>query len=200
MLDLTRTTTVLLDGLAEDANPEAWSEFDRRYRPIIFGFARRLGLTDADAADAAQETMTQFLSEYRAGRYDRTRGRLRSWLMTIARTKVAGLYRKRGSKREVRGESAMVDLSDEQTLSGIWDNERRTVVLREALTKLRSSTRLNEKTLQAFEMLVLNQVPVVAVADELEMTRDDVYLAKSRVARRLRDIVASIEAVYDEAP
>ena len=83
MLDITRTTTVLLEGLHDASNDAVWGEFDRRYRPVVFGFARRLGLDDADAADVAQETLTRFLEEYRRGVYDRERGRLRSWLVTL---------------------------------------------------------------------------------------------------------------------
>lgn len=63
MTDPTRTTTALLDGLVDPANAEVWDEFDRRYRPIIVGFAARLGLADADAADVAQDVLTRFLGE-----------------------------------------------------------------------------------------------------------------------------------------
>jgi len=72
----TTTTTALLDGLHDPANEEVWREFDTRYRPIILGFAVKLGLSDEDAADVAQDTLARFVQEYRAGRYDRTRGRL----------------------------------------------------------------------------------------------------------------------------
>ncbi|MHC4946635.1 MAG: RNA polymerase sigma factor [Planctomycetota bacterium] len=200
MLDLTRTTTVLLDGLHDQANVAAWMEFDRRYRPIVIGFARRLGLADPDAADVAQETMARFLEEYRAGRYDRDRGRLRSWIIAIARTRVAGIRRRRATRREARGESAIVDLADEARLTSIWDAERRTRILREALTRLRETTRTDERTIRTFEMHVLNHVPAAAVAAELDIGVQDVYLAKSRVARRLREIVTSLESVYDDAP
>jgi hypothetical protein len=71
-----RTTTALLEGLHDPADAVAWEQFDRRYRPIVVGFASRLGLADADAADVAQEVMLQFVKEYRAGKYDRQRGRL----------------------------------------------------------------------------------------------------------------------------
>ena len=79
------TTTVLLDGLYDPANSVVWRQFDQRYRPIIIGFARRLGLTDDDAADIAQETLVRFVKEYRAGKYDRTRGRLRTWIIAMVR-------------------------------------------------------------------------------------------------------------------
>lgn len=198
MLDTTRTTTVLLAGLFDAGNDAVWQEFDARYRPILLAFARRLGLRDTDAADVAQETLLQFVREYRAGRYDRERGRLRSWILTIARTRAAGVYRARAVKREARGASAFVDLEDEQALSRIWDGERRAVILREALDELKATTRASDKTVKAFELFAVRQMPADEIAAELGMSRHDVYLAKSRMAGRLREIIARLESVYDE--
>ena len=198
MVDTTRTTTALLEGLFDPANELVWLEFDQRYRPIVVAFARKLGLSDADAADVAQETLTQFVKEYGAGKYDRSRSRLRSWLIGIAKYRVAGVYRKRASKREARGQSAIVDMTDEDGLVGVWEAERRAVILREAMTQLRDKTKTDERTITAFEMHVVNQMPVAAVAEELGISVQDVYLAKSRVAARLREILATIENAYDE--
>ncbi len=198
MIDATRTTTALLDGLFDAGNEAVWREFDDRYRPILIAFGRRLGLRENDAADVAQETLLQFVREYRAGRYDRARGRLRSWILAIARPRVAAIYRAKDVKREVRGESAFVDLHDEHQLTGIWDAERRAAILREALDELKSTTRASDRTVKAFELFAVRRMPVPEIAAELGMSRHDVYLAKSRMAERLRDIIARIEKAYDE--
>ncbi|RMH12421.1 MAG: RNA polymerase sigma factor [Planctomycetota bacterium] len=196
-MDLTRTSTALLNGLAEPGNERVWSDFAQRYGPILVGFARRLGLDDNDAADVAQETLVRFVEEYRAGKYDRTRGRLRSWMLAIARTKVAGIYRARSVRSEQQGVTRAIDLSDEQALTQIWQSERRQTILRTAMKELRTSTRLNEKTIEAFELLVHGGCPPGVVAEQLGMSIEDVYRAKSRVAQRLREIVSRLEAVYD---
>lgn len=198
MHDATRTTTVLLDGLRDPANSAAWEEFDRRYRPIVLGLARRLGLDDADAADVAQETMARFLSEYQAGRYDRARGRLRSWMAALARTRVADLRRKRASRREDGGESAVASLPDEAALSALWEAERRSAMLREALERLRHGTRTSDRTIEVFELLTVSDMPAAAVAQRLSMEVQEVYVAKSRVAQRLRSILGELEAAYEE--
>jgi RNA polymerase sigma-70 factor (ECF subfamily) len=198
MIDATRTTTVLLEGLFDAANEAVWSEFNARYRPLVVAFARRLGLDDSDAADVAQETLVRFLQEYRDGRYDRARGRLRSWLIGIARFRVAGVRRRRSTRREVAGASAMVDLDDDAQLTRIWDAERRTLILREAMNELRAKTRMSDATIRAFELHVVRQMPVAAVADEMGISAHDVYLAKNRVAGKLRDIVARLEEVFEE--
>ena len=53
--------------------------------------------------------------------------------------------------------------------------------------------------MRAFELLVLNQLPTSAVAMQLDMTREEVYRAKNRVADRLQGILEELEGTYAEA-
>jgi DNA-directed RNA polymerase specialized sigma24 family protein len=99
----TTTSLTLLEGLRDPANQDAWQRFFDRYQPIVIGFAIKLGLTDADAQDASQNTMVSFVEAYRQGAYDRRKGRLRSWLFGIACRKVKDIQRAR------RNELVMVD-------------------------------------------------------------------------------------------
>lgn len=195
----TVTTTALLAGLFDPANQAAWSEFDSRYRPMIVSFAQRLGLYESDAADIAQETLARFIRDYREGKYDRERGRLRSWIIGIVKYRVADLKRAQASRRENRGESAMIDLPADDELNQLWESERRRVLLTQAIEELRSQSKLSEKTMLAFEQYALRDRPVDEVAAELNLTRHDVYMAKNRVAEKLRDILSRLEDIFDDS-
>lgn len=197
-LTQTTTTTLLLEGLFDAGNAAAWSEFHDRYVPIILGVARKLGLSEADAADVAQETLAAFLRDYRAGKYDRQRGRLRAWNIGIVKHRLADLRRAQAAQRVVRGDSALAEVVDEQELTAAWDAEHRQAIVRRALAELRASTRTGENTIIAFERFVLEQRPAADVAAELGLTPGDVYMAKNRVAERLREIVTRLEALYDD--
>lgn len=199
-MDLDRTTTALLNGLFDPKNAAAWEAFDRRYRPILIGFVRHCGARDSDAAEIAQETIVRFVEEYRTGKYDRSRGRLGAWLVTIARYRMIDMRRKAGTARIERGESAMIDLDDEKSVGAAYEAERRHAVLREALEELRTRSRTDPKTVKAFEMLVYHSLTPQVVAEQLGMSTHDVYLAKSRVAAKLREIVLRLEQEYEEAP
>ena len=61
-----------------------------------------------------------------------------------------------------------------------------------------ATTKSHDRTIKAFEMVAMNQVPVATVAEELEMSDQEVYLAKSRTAKRLRTIIERLDKVYDE--
>ncbi len=195
--DATRTTTQLLDGLAA-GDAAAWEHLDARYRPILVGFARSLGLSAEDAAEVAQQTMADFVPEYRGGGYDRARGRLRSWLIGIARNRILAARRRRSSRREVAGEGLAEALPGDAELTRLWQQERRAVVLRQAMDELKRTSRATDTTMQAFELVVFRQLPAQAVAETLGISPHDVYLAKSRLTERLRAIAARLEAAYEE--
>jgi len=199
-MDLDRTTTALLSGLFDPRNAAAWEAFDRRYRPILMGFVRNCGVRESEAAEIAQETIVRFVEEYREGKYDRSRGRLGAWLVTIARYRVLDMRRKAGTSRVERGESAMIDLDDDRSVGAAYEAERRQSMLREALEELRTRSKTDPKTVQAFEMLVYHGLTPQVVAEQMGMSTHDVYLAKSRIAAKLREIVVRLESEYEEAP
>jgi RNA polymerase sigma-70 factor (ECF subfamily) len=192
----TQTSTLLLEGLRDSGNAPAWAEFDARYRPIVLGVARRLGLGEADAADAAQEAMVRFLREYRAGKYERGRGRLRHWLMAMARSCIGDARRRADRARGARGESALGGLTDPE-VDGLWSEELRATVLRRAGDLLRRDTDLGSKTIEAFEMLAMEGHTPAAVAGACGMSVDSVYKARARCLERLRDAAEKLSAAYE---
>ncbi|MEW6253758.1 MAG: sigma factor, partial [Planctomycetota bacterium] len=84
----TTTNTDLLRGLKDPQNQTVWQQYVDRYRPLLLGCGRRVGLSHADAEDVAQLTLTAFCTAYQAGKYDRERGRLRDWLFGIMRNQI----------------------------------------------------------------------------------------------------------------
>lgn len=194
---LTRTTTALLQDLVDPANEGTWHVFDARYRPILVAFGRRLGLSPEDAADAAQETLARFVKSYRAGKYDRMRGRLHSWLIGIARHCIIDLQQKRASRREQRGMSAIVELPGDDPLAAVWQAECEREILEQAVASIRCESRMDERTIRAFEMLAFEQQTPAEVAASLDMTANDVYLAKHRCLKRLRAVIAGLREAYE---
>src|SRR5262249_14826552 len=171
----------------------AWSEFDARYRPIVTRFALHLGLQEAEAHDVAQETLLCILQDFRAGKFDHSRGRLRAWLFTVARSRTIDARRAVARRREARGQSAMVNIEDDSSISKSFDDEWRRELMRTALEELRAATRTEPQTLRAFELLVIERRPAAAVAEELGMNVNAVYVAKHRTMERMRGILARLQ-------
>lgn len=193
------TTTTILDQLLDPADEQAWVELDARFRPILFAFTRRMGLADSDAEDVTQEALTRFVKAYRKGQYDRTRGRLSSWLIAIAHNCVHDLRQSTNRRIEWRGESVIGELGRQEDLEAIWEEESRRVLLAKAMHELKSSSNFEEKTIAAFELLARGDRTPTEVANETGMNIDSVYAAKNRCLTTLRKIVERLNNEYELA-
>jgi len=194
------TSTELLDALHNPEDDGAWQEFDRRYRPVLVGVGRRLGLQADDAADAAQETILSFIADYRAGKYVRGRGRLGAWLAGICRHRVIDQQRASARRGERRGDSVIGAVPDGPAVTRIWEDELHRRIFAEAMRMLREETGTDERTIDIFERTALRAVPPATVAEEFDIEPAEVYRIKHRVAARLRELVERIGEAYTTEP
>lgn len=194
---LTRTTTAMLEDLRDASNQAVWDELDGRFRPVLVGFARRLGLAAEDAADAAQETLTEFVRSYREGDYDRSRGSLHSWLLGIARNCIRRQHAAARQQQGQRGASALDAMPAEDTWATLWQAECERGILSDALQQLREQSRFDERTIRAFERVAFDEQPPSSVAEELGLTLNEVYLAKHRCLKKLRACVEAMRTAYE---
>ena len=192
---MTVTNTSLLMGLKDQKNDAVWSEFFGRYQPMLHAFARKLGMSDQDAQDAAQETLMAFCSAYREGAYDREKGRLRTWLFGIASHKVRDIQRRGGRERVVvdqtEGTAFFNKVPDDEQVSQIWENEWQQAVLKQCMNEVRKQVK--PQTMEAFEMFALKGMSAEDVAAKLGMTENAVWIAKNRVLSRLREVQKYME-------
>ena len=81
---------------------------------------------------------------------DTTRTRAGSrWLVGIARYRILDLHRRRSGKRQLAGESAIVDMDDEQHLGKVWEDQRRQAVLQNAMIELKENSRTDPRTIKS---------------------------------------------------
>jgi RNA polymerase sigma factor (sigma-70 family) len=192
-----RTTTALLQGLGDPGNAAAWQELDSRCRPIMIAVSRRMGLSHAEAEDSVQAAMMSFVEAYRAGRYDRERGRLSAFLITILRARAIDCKRRAHRRHEQGQHAEPVEMATEADIGQIWMDERQNQILREALAALRDEG-ADERMINAFELYGLRGVDIGEVTSQLSMSREEVYNAKYRITRRLQPIVARLDELYED--
>lgn len=197
MIHATQTTTQLLNDLRHRSNDAAWSEFDGRYRPILIALAERYGVRPSDSADVAQDVLAEFARAYAQGGYDRERGRLRMWLIGIARRRIADHLRQRARRPELSLSAEIVDLPEDAELEQVWDIEHRRSVFVAAFGMLRASMKMSPQTVRVFEMHVVEGQSVEATVAALGVTAHDVYQAKSRCLGRMRELCAEVERRFE---
>jgi RNA polymerase sigma factor (sigma-70 family) len=191
------TTVELLGRLRQGGTASDWADLDRRYRPLAVAVARKLGLRQEDAEDAAQQALLEFFAGWQRGEYDPTRGRLRTWLIAIVRHRSIDLLRRAELRAGWRGDSAVGVAVDDAELEDAWNAEWRRAVLAEAIVRLRTTTRAEPKTLDAFDRFALQGVPGDAVAIETGISIEEIYRIKSRMLKRLRELIEEVERSWE---
>src|SRR2546423_9020301 len=106
MANIPPTRASLLVRLRDPNDAAAWTEFVDLYAPLVYGYARKQGLQDADAADLSQEVLGAVAGAVRRLDYDPRRGAFRNWLFTIVRRKPASLRAAQGRHTPGSGDSA----------------------------------------------------------------------------------------------
>jgi RNA polymerase sigma-70 factor, ECF subfamily len=169
------------------ARNEAWSLFMDRYAPIIRGYARKQGLAGTDVDDLIQETFTSLLNF----EYDPAKGRFRGYLKTCVINSIRRLRAKRHELPADAQPAAEVAQAEQDPFDQLWEAEQ----LRYAMELVRDHylQRGDLKTYRAFEMQTIQELPPTSIAEELKITVESVYQAKSRVLSRLRKTLETLE-------
>src|SRR5438105_9954042 len=100
------TRASLLVQIRDGSNRAAWQEFVNLYGPVVYGFARKRGLQDADSADLMQDVLRSIATAIGRLDYDRKQGTFRGWLFTITRNKVFNFLSARRIRPQSSGDSA----------------------------------------------------------------------------------------------
>jgi RNA polymerase sigma-70 factor (ECF subfamily) len=179
------TTATVLQNLRDFDNREAWSSFADRFRQPVVSFARSMGLSQADAEDAAQETLLAFAEAYRRGQYDPAKGRLSKFLFGIA-YRQALRARRVGAQVAPVGTTVWSQVPEEQEASGVWDVEWEQGLLDECLRQVR--VEFEPQTFRAFELTVRDGRDASEAAAELGVPVKSVYNAKHRILKRIREL------------
>jgi RNA polymerase sigma factor (sigma-70 family) len=200
MADAPVTQPSLLIRLGDKQDTVAWAQFVEVYAPLVYGFARKHGMQDADAADLTQEVMRAVAGAISRLEYDPRRGTFRSWLFTVVRNKFRNYLSNKTRKQMTTGGSSVQELLEAQpdrvdALQEQWDHEYDERVFAWAVDRVKGS--FTEKTWQAFWQVSVEGKNARDVARDVGVSVGAVYIAKSRVLARLKE---QIQLLQGEAP
>lgn len=186
--DESRTRSSLLLRLRDPRDAQAWSDFVELYAPLVYRQARRAGLQDADAADVTQEVFRAVATKIGQFDYDPRRGEFRGWLYRITQNKLRDASARRQSVGS--GDTAVHELLNDQPAAPVpddWDHEFRQRLLAWAYDQLRA--RCEPSTWEAFWLTTVEGASGEQVAAQLGLSVGAVYVAKSRILVRLKEIL-----------
>lgn len=186
------TSTGLLEGVrARDSG--AWQRLTTIYGPLVYSWTRQAGLCAEDAADITQEVFLAVVTAIESFRRERPGDSFRGWLWTVTRNKLRDHWRRGAIHPQGAGGSDALErfqqLVAEDSVSGSASSipGNRSGVLGRVLEQV--SAEFENRTWQAFWRVVVEGRRAAEVAGELQMSVNAVYVARSRVLQRLRDIL-----------
>ena len=193
--DATHTSVTLLSQV-RDQDQQAWNYFVERYAPRILGWCRQYRLQESDAADVTQEVLIKLVAAMRNFDYESSRGTFRGWLKTVTTNTIRDLlkswrHRNRGSGGTVVQEM-LASVEAPQTLADHLALEHREQLPADAETLVRQ--RVKDDTWRAYQLTAVKQIPADEAPAQLETSVAQVYVAKSRVIKMLRQEVERLEA------
>lgn len=189
------TSLTLLGRVRDLSDQQAWNEFVQIYTPRIFSWCKQNSLQDQDASDVTQEVLMKLVSAMEKFDYQPSRGSFRGWLKTVTSNAVRDLARRRSSS-ELTGPGAnewLEKLTEPDSINELTEQIEagyQHELLLEA--EHRVSLRLKPATWNAYRHSA-DGMSASDVANKLGIKVADVYVAKSRALKMLRETIETLQ-------
>lgn len=189
------TRQSLLSRLKRWDDQESWRDFFDTYWKFLYSVAVKSGLSDDDARDMVQETVVAVAKGLRDGRFKAAEGSsFKAWLKLIVQRRVASHLRRHrlpvaeptpdGEDTRLTPLVEKVPAPDAGAVSEVWEEEWAKNLADAAIERVKR--RVGAKQFQMFDLYALKEWPVGEVARTLHANIAQVYLAKHRVTRLIR--------------
>ncbi len=186
MTDTDTRVSVIIGVRNQD--PDRWREFIAIYRPMLFAYLLKQGLSEADAYDVLQDVYLKLVEKI--GTYDRTRTRFRTWLFTVARNALIDKARRQKAHKRALDEWArrMLDdnPSESRKMEDVWRKIHCERILAHAVNTVRERT--STVVWSCFEQRIFKNRPGAEIAAELGVSTNAVFVYTCRVLKKIRTI------------
>ncbi len=193
------TRQSLLSRLKNWDDQESWREFFDTYGQLIYAFARKAGLSDAESQDVVQETLISVAQRMPGFKYNPEMGSFKGWLSQVTRRRIVDQLRKRVPEDRfcpsgLAGD-ALENLPDNAApaFETLWEEEWQSHVLRTALSRVKR--KVHPKQFQMFDLYAVQHWPIKSVTDTLGVSAAQVYMAKMRVSRLLKSEIRLVQEI-----
>ena len=196
MVTSVNTELSLLVRIRDESDRDSWNRFVELYAPLVYGYLRKRGLQDADAADLTQDVMLAVATACKSFDYDRSKGSFRGWLFTIVNNRFRNFLRQQQHQATGTGDTQAHQFLSEQPgreheQADEWDQEFHKHLFQQAAAHVRGD--FQETTWQAFWRTTVQGEQAQQVAHSLGITVAAVYMAKRRVIASLQQHIRFLQ-------
>lgn len=177
-------SSTILDRARRGDGP-AFRRIVELYSGLVYHWCRKSGLRPEETEDVGQQVFMSVFRNLTTFRRSRPGDSFRGWIRVITRSRIADHFlAKRGKPTEYTSKSpnALAQIVDDDTLGGIHQDA---IVLFEQAVRL-MWTEFSDYDCNAFLGVVIEGMPAKDVSQKLGISVNSVYIAKSRILKRLR--------------
>ena len=193
---LDQVTSLSLVERLRRRDQDGWQQFLSLYAPLVARWCLRQGLKEHDAADIAQEVFRKVAEHIETFHKEADQGSFRGWICRVTHNAIAD-SRRRGHElvAATGGTEAMMRLHQTadrpvEEPDGAEQNAETGYLYQEAMKV--AQTEFTERMWQIFWRVTVDGNSATAVAEEFGATPAAVRQIKSRILRRLKQIVGDV--------
>src|SRR5262249_23983053 len=173
MPGLPTTRPSLLMRLRNHRDSQAWAQFVDLYAPFVYGYLRKRGLQDADAADLTQLCWRQVAVHVGSMEYSSGNGSFRASLFTIVRNKLIDFFDRLHHRDRGTGQSSVQRLLENQSAPEVdeaaeWERAYQANLFAWAAEQIRPT--IQESTWEAFHLTAVQGMSGKDAAGQLGMS------------------------------
>jgi RNA polymerase sigma-70 factor (ECF subfamily) len=168
---------------ARQGDERAWERLERTHRRLVCWWCGKSAIPTQDIDDVVQEVFAALAIALPKYEHQSFRG----FLWTIAQNKIRDYWRVRKTQPAIEGKSVDELLAGVEAESnrGAGTTDQATKLVFDAIVQMVKG-QFSEQDWRAFWKFVVDGNTAAEVATELGISRNQVYLAKSRILHRIR--------------
>ena len=193
--ELLPTRRSLLDRLRDWEDQAGWREFFDTYWKFIYSMAVRSGLSDQEAEDVVQETVTSVARKMPEFQYEPERCSFKGWLMHVTRLRIVDQLRRRQpafsqqpagdhDTRQTPTVERVPDPAGAAAFEEAWDQEWERNLVDAAMERVK--LRVKPEHYQIFYLSAVKGLGTGEVARMLQVNIGQVYLVRHRIAKEVK--------------
>jgi RNA polymerase sigma-70 factor (ECF subfamily) len=177
------TRISLLSQLIEN-NPQSWQQFNSLYKPMLSNWLKAYLLQTADVEDLSQEIMVFVAQHIHSFQHNGQIGAFRHWLRLVT-VNITRNYLRKTNRVDNNLTSLLVQLEDPYSNLSLQFNLAHDRMLIQVLLN-NLAKHFQDDTINIFTLHVIEGWSVQDTAAKMHVSVAAVYVAKSKILRRLR--------------
>ncbi|WDE99025.1 sigma-70 family RNA polymerase sigma factor [Lentisphaera profundi] len=183
------TRQTLLQRAKNPDDYQAWEEFVSYYKQFIQVLIYKLRFSGADTDDLTQMILLSLWKDLE--KYDKEKASFRNWMGAVIRNTTMNYYRKQANqaKRDASEMNSYLDSTPQSELDLMIEKEWKSYICELAFKKMESL--FSGNAIEVFE-LSMKGMTTDAIAEQLNLKKDSVYVLKNRVKKKFMEEVRAL--------